>query len=433
MNRTNNSNLGSDKKNPSNTCKKCAWPVCHTYCPIKRETPNWVSYFERAKAAEKNKQAGIAKKNWHLSWKELALSSPFADITGRVCPAPCIAGCVYAHTGQERFNVCKAEQEISDQAWKHDWVSIQVPNKKINKSIAIVGSGPAGLTAAWRAIESGIGVVVFEKEKKLGGLLRYGIPTKKLPYEILDRNITLLKKAGVDFRTDTSPDISELKKQFDHVILASGKNTPRKLPTLKDNNPKIIQAIDLLRLQAKLELGEIKQLPINLQNKTIVLIGGGHTADDAVLTANQQGVKQVIMLVRKDRETYYDTREHPSSYRVGKIDLKDEKEFFTGGEMGDYERWYGKQIADLQEKDSRLLLKLNDSTNLSVDFVLLALGFEDENLSTEKNLTVIGDASRSADSNLSELVVQAIDDGEKVIQGLRKEWEIPSEKLVFLV
>jgi glutamate synthase (NADPH/NADH) small chain len=269
-------------------CADCGIPFCHGVgCPLHNRIPEFNDLVYRGK--------------WQVACENLHSTNNFPEITGRICPAPCETACTLAVNDQPVL-IRHIENQIVERGFDEGWIVPLPARQKTGKSVAIIGSGPAGLAAAQQLARSGHCVTVFEKDNKIGGLLRYGIPDFKLPKHIIDRRLEQLKAEGVEFQTGVcvGEDISVryLRKMFDCICLTMGAGQPRDLNIPGRENGNILYAWDYLAAQNKLCSGEpIKSgMVTSAKDKIVVVIGGGDTGSDCVGTAQRQGAKEIIQL-----------------------------------------------------------------------------------------------------------------------------------------
>lgn len=269
-------------------CMDCGIPFCHGVgCPLKNCIP------------ELNEL--IYRDTWESACQLLHSTNNFPEITGRVCPAPCETACTLS-INDEPVLIRHIEFQIVERGFEKGWIKPEPPAEKTGKRIAVIGSGPAGLATAQQLARAGHNVVVFEKDDKVGGILRYGIPDFKLEKRIIDRRIEQLSTEGVEFQTgvDVGEDISAryLKKMFDCICLAMGAGQPRDLNVPGRGYENIIFAMDYLTTQNKLCSDEPLDEPkiITAKNKVVVVIGGGDTGSDCVGTARRQGAREIHQL-----------------------------------------------------------------------------------------------------------------------------------------
>ncbi|MFH0732400.1 MAG: glutamate synthase subunit beta [Candidatus Omnitrophota bacterium] len=281
-----------DAKQQASRCMDCATPFCHWGCPIGNYIPEWNDF--------------AFKGNWKEAFELLEITNNFPEITGRVCPAPCEYSCVLG-INDDAVTIRENELAIIENAFKKGLVMPKLPKIRTGKKIAVIGSGPAGLAAAMQLNRVGHTVFVFEKDEKIGGILRYGIPDFKLEKSILDRRIKILEKEGIKFKTSVNVGIDypaeKLLKDFDAICLAGGCRTPRDLSIEGRQLKGIYFAMDYLIQSNKKVAGEkiLKTELIDAKGKRIVVIGGGDTGSDCVGTANRQGaacVTQIELLAK---------------------------------------------------------------------------------------------------------------------------------------
>ena len=274
-------------KNQASRCMDCGIPYCHSGCPVNNIIPDWNNL--------------VYEGDFRKAIKVLHSTNNFPEFTGRICPAPCEAACTL-NIEDTPVTIKTIECSIVDKAWSNGWIKPVIAPKKINKSIAIIGSGPAGLAAAQQLARIGYKVTVFEKNKKIGGLLRYGIPDFKMEKNLIDRRVDQMRKEGVNFKTsiEVGSDISltEINKKFDATLITIGSEEARDLNIPGRNVEGIYPAMDFLPLQNKAVSGEIKnkEIKINAKDKHVVVIGGGDTGSDCIGTSFRQGAKKVTQL-----------------------------------------------------------------------------------------------------------------------------------------
>jgi len=277
-------------------CMDCGIPFCHSSygCPVQNLIPEWNDL--------------VYNDQWREAYERLEMTNNFPEFTGRVCPAPCETACTLA-INDSPVTIKQIELEIIEKAFRENWVKPQLPDTESGKSVAVIGSGPAGLAAAQQLRRLGHAVTIYERAPKIGGLLRYGIPDFKLDKGILDRRLDQLSAEGVEFVTDVDigEDISAryLQKSHDVILISTGATQARDLPVEGREMAGIHLAMDYLTLSNKYIDGLIdeKQL-ISAKNKRVLVIGGGDTGSDCVGTANRQGAKSVhqIEILPKPRE-----------------------------------------------------------------------------------------------------------------------------------
>ncbi len=265
-------------------CMDCGVPFCqgNTGCPVKNMIPDWNDL--------------IFQGRWEAALKTLHATNNFPEFTGRLCPAPCESACVLGIIDGP-VSIRNIEQHIIDKGFHEGWVTPIRPSQETGHEIAIVGSGPAGLSAAQQLRRSGHTVVVFEKANRIGGLLRYGIPDFKMEKEVIDRRLQQMEAEGVIFKTNVNVgkdySIAAMRSEFDAILLATGAEVGRDLPIPGRELNGIHQAMDYLTQQNKQNAGDTIASQITAHNKRVVIIGGGDTGSDCLGTCHRQGAKDV--------------------------------------------------------------------------------------------------------------------------------------------
>ena len=271
-----------EQQKQGSRCMDCGIPFCHSGCPLGNLIPDFNDL--------------IHKGEWKQALEILHATNNFPEFTGRLCPAPCEQACVLGLI-DEPVSIENIEKSIVEKGFEEGWIVPQKPTKRTGKTIAIVGSGPAGLAAAQQLNMVGHSVVVFERDDQIGGLLRYGIPNFKLEKEIIDRRVDILKEEGIEFKTNVNVGVNypvASLKNFDAVLLSGGATMSRSIP-IKGNEAKgVVQAMDFLTRQTKALFDEKSQKNIiDAKGKDVIVIGGGDTGSDCIGTSNRQGAKSV--------------------------------------------------------------------------------------------------------------------------------------------
>jgi len=263
-------------------CMDCGIPFCTTGCPINNIIPDWNDL--------------VYHQDWRSAIDVLHSTNNFPDFTGRICPAPCEAACTL-NINNDAVGIKSIEHAIIDKAWENGWVTPQINPNKTGKNIAVVGSGPAGLAAAQQLARAGHSVTVFEKNDRIGGLLRYGIPDFKLDKSNIDRRVAQMEAEGVTFKVNQyvgeNVSAADLERDFDAVILAGGAELPRDLPVPGRELDGVHFAMDFLTPNNKMVAGDTVPDQIKATGKHVVVIGGGDTGSDCVGTSNRHGAVSV--------------------------------------------------------------------------------------------------------------------------------------------
>ncbi|MFM8352826.1 MAG: glutamate synthase subunit beta [Actinomycetales bacterium] len=266
-------------------CMDCGVPFCHEGCPLGNLIPEWNDLVWRA--------------DWLQASERLHATNNFPEFTGRLCPAPCEAACVLG-INSDPVTIKQVEVSIVDRAWQEDWVRPQPPERLSGKTVAVVGSGPAGLAAAQQLARAGHTVAVYERADRIGGLLRYGIPEFKMEKHLLDRRLAQMEAEGVKFRpgVDVGVDVSgaDLRRRYDAIVLAIGATTWRDLDVPGRGLRGIYQAMEYLPLANRVQEHDFDTPPITAHGKHVVILGGGDTGADCLGTALRQGAASVTQL-----------------------------------------------------------------------------------------------------------------------------------------
>ncbi len=277
-------------KAQASRCMNCGIPYCHNGCPVNNIIPDWNHL--------------VYEGDWRSALEVLHSTNNFPEFTGRICPAPCEASCTLNIVDQP-VTIKSIECAIVDKGWQEGWIAPRVPAKRTGKSVAVVGSGPAGMAAAQQLARAGHSVTLFEKNDRMGGLLRYGIPDFKMEKDLINRRLMQMEAEGVVMKTSTEVgvhvSIESLKENFDAVVLSGGAEEPRQLTIPGAEMSGVRLAMEFLTQQNKRNAGddELRAAPrgtLTATGKHVIVIGGGDTGSDCVGTSNRQGAASVTQI-----------------------------------------------------------------------------------------------------------------------------------------
>ena len=277
----------ADTRDQAARCMDCGIPFCHNGCPVNNIIPEWNDL--------------VYQDRWREALAVLHSTNNFPEFTGRVCPAPCEASCTL-NLDDEPVTIKTIECAIVDRGWDEGWIEPQVPARRTGKRVAVIGSGPAGLATAQQLTRAGHDVEVLEREDRIGGLLRYGIPEFKMEKRVLDRRLEQMVAEGVEFQTNANVgenvDINELQESYDAILLAGGSTVPRDLPVPGRELNGIHFAMDFLNLQNRRCEGDVieDEAFISAEGKHVVIIGGGDTGADCLGTSHRQKAQSIRQL-----------------------------------------------------------------------------------------------------------------------------------------
>jgi glutamate synthase (NADPH/NADH) small chain len=357
-------------------CMDCGIPFCHTGCPLGNLIPEWNDL--------------VYRDQWHQASERLHATNNFPEFTGRLCPAPCEAACVLG-ISEPPVTIKQIEVEIIDKAWDDGNVIPVLAERKTDKHVAVVGSGPAGLAAAQQLTRAGHAVTVYERADRLGGLLRYGIPEIKMEKRHLDRRVEQMEAEGTTFRTSANVGenvpTDELR-QYDAVVLAGGATAWRDLPVPGRELNGIYQAMEYLPWANKVQEGDITEPPISAHGKRVVIIGGGDTGADCLGTSIRQGaqsVHQFEILPRPpdERTDAMPWPTYPLIYRVASAHEEGVErvyavntECFLGDDDGNLRALKAHEVEQVFVDGRMTFEKIEGSEfELPCELVLLAMGF----------------------------------------------------------
>ncbi|AXI86227.1 glutamate synthase subunit beta [Streptomyces griseoincarnatus] len=355
-------------------CMDCGIPFCHNGCPLGNLIPEWNDYAYR--------------EDWGAASDRLHATNNFPEFTGRLCPAPCESACVLG-INQPPVTIKNVEVSIIDKAWETGDVAPQIPERLSGKTVAVVGSGPAGLAAAQQLTRAGHTVAVYERADRIGGLLRYGIPEFKMEKRHINRRIEQMRAEGTKFRTgvEIGRDMpaTALRKRYDAVVLAVGATTARDLPVPGRELKGIHQAMEYLPLANKVQEGDYVSPPITAEGKHVVVIGGGDTGADCVGTAHRQGaasVTQLEIMPRPNDERDPVAQPWPTFPMLYKVTSAHEEggervysvstTHFEGDEDGNVQ-WL--HLTEVEFVDGKLTQKPGTERKIPAQLVTLAMGF----------------------------------------------------------
>ena len=353
-------------------CMDCGIPFCNNGCPVNNIIPDWNDL--------------VYQQNWRAAIDVLHSTNNFPEFTGRICPAPCEAACTL-NINSDAVGIKSIEHAIIDKAWENNWVVPQPSKHKTGKKIAIVGSGPAGLAAAQQLARAGHAVDVLEKNDRIGGLLRYGIPDFKMEKTHIDRRMEQMEAEGVCFKPNQnvggniSPD--QLVDEYDAVILAGGAEWPRDLPVPGRELDGVHFAMDFLPSQNKVVAGDKVKEQITATGKHVVVIGGGDTGSDCVGTSNRHGAASVTQFELMPQPPEQENKELVWPYWPLKLRTSSSHEegcerdwsVATKSFVGENGKVRELIASKVEWKDGKMQEMPNSEFKMKADLVLLAMGF----------------------------------------------------------
>lgn len=380
-------------------CMDCGIPFCHQGCPLGNLIPEWndLTWRNQGKSAI----------------ERLHATNNFPEFTGRLCPAPCESSCVLG-INQPAVTIKEIEVSIIDKAFENDWVVPHAPERLTGKTVAVVGSGPAGLAAAQQLTRAGHTVAVYERDEKIGGLLRYGIPDFKMEKHHIDRRIAQMEAEGTRFRTGVTigKDITwdDLRARFDAVLIATGATKPRDLEIAGRQLDGVHFAMDYLYQANRVVDGHAVENQISAAGKHVVILGGGDTGADCLGTATRQGAVSVTTLAIGNQPPTERQENQPWPTFATLFEVASAHEEFgertylasTVEFVGENGKVTGVKVAETEFKDGKRVPKPGTERVIAADLVLLALGFtgaEQDSLTTQVDAAFDnkGNVARAAD------------------------------------
>lgn len=372
--------LKEDKlKDQGARCMNCGIPFCHSGCPLGNLIPDFNDMV------------------YHGKWKEAAeilhATNNFPEFTGRLCPAPCEEACVLG-INEDPVTIENIEKNIVETAFKEGWIKPKPPQIRTDKKVAVIGSGPAGLAAAQQLNKAGHSVTVFERDEKVGGLLRYGIPDFKMEKHVIDRRVKVMQEEGIAFKTNAhvgvNIDTQQLRKDYDAILLCGGATVRRAIPIPGSDLKGVVQAMDFLKLNNEYvdELKEFNDI-ISAKDKNVIVIGGGDTGSDCIGTSNRHGAVSVTNFEILSKPTEGRPAHQPWPYWPMKLKTTSSHEegverFFSistkefiGDAKGNLKALKTVEVEWIFKEGERPQLKEIEGTEKEwkCDLVLLALGF----------------------------------------------------------
>ncbi len=361
-------------------CMDCGIPYCHQGCPVNNLIPDWNDL--------------VYKHEWKKALDTLHSTNNFPEFTGRICPAPCEAACTLNLTDNP-VSIKTIECSIVDYGWEKGWIKPQLPKKHTDKKVAIIGSGPAGLACAQQLARLGHGVVVYEKNERIGGLLRIGIPDFKMEKSLIDRRMAQMQSEGVQFKTNSeignNISTNQIINNFDAVSVCIGSEVPRDLEVKGRNLKGIHFAMDFLSQQNDIVSGKTisKDILISAKGKKVLVIGGGDTGSDCVGTSNRQGATSVHQLELLPQPPVNENKQltwpnWPMKLRTSTSHQEGcERQWsiltkaFEGNEHGTVTKLVCVEVEWKKSVDGSMkMIEVEDSEfTIEADLVLLAMGF----------------------------------------------------------
>jgi glutamate synthase (NADPH) small chain len=419
-------------------CMDCGVPFCHNGCPLSNVIPDWNDF--------------VYQGRWHDAIRRLHSTNNFPEFTGRICPAPCEASCVLG-INAPAVSIRLIEKSVAERGFDEGFIKPELPAARTGRRVAVVGSGPAGLAAAQQLARAGHDVTVFEKNDRIGGLLRYGIPNFKLEKRLIDRRLEQMRAEGVRFQTNAhvggNVPVEDLRKEFDAVLLAGGSEQPRDLKVPGRELKGIHYAMEFLAQQNHRNEGDAipESEAILATGKRVIIIGGGDTGADCLGTSHRQGAVSVTQLELLPKPP--DDRSPATPWPLWPLQLRVETSHeegglrdwsvsttsFSGGEQGNVRKLHGVRVGPAPKFEAQP----GTEFTLDADLVLLAMGFlgpvrngmisslgleldargnvvADENhMTSVRGVFAAGDMRRG-----QSLVVWAIAEGRKAAQGIDK-------------
>ncbi len=353
-------------------CMDCGIPFCSTGCPVNNIIPDWNDL--------------VYRNNWRQALDVLHSTNNFPEFTGRICPAPCEAACTLA-INDDAVGIKSIEHAIIDKGWEQGWVVPQPASKKTGKKVAVIGSGPAGLACAQQLARAGHAVVVFEKNDRIGGLLRYGIPDFKMEKSHIDRRIEQMQAEGVEFRVKQYIGVDvpaqKIKDEFDAVVLTGGAEQARDLPVPGRELQGVHFAMEFLPQQNKVVAGDSVPDQIKATGKHVVIIGGGDTGSDCLGTSNRHGAASVAQFEVMKRPPEHENK--PLIWPYWPMKLRTSSSHEEGCErdwsvatkefIGDNGNVSKLKAVRVEWKGGKMQEVPGSEFEMKADLVLLAMGF----------------------------------------------------------